>query len=328
MDWILADFMGQPLWMWLGFLAFVLVLLVLDLGVLSARSHHIDVAQSMKLSAFYIAMGIAFGGFIWWRLGHDAAILYLTGYVVEESLSLDNIFVIALIFGYFQIPQHLQHRALVYGIIGVVLLRGIMVAAGTAIVDQFHWVLYVFAAFLVYTGIKMLLSAEEQYDVAGNPVLRFLHKRLPITEELHGQKFFVRLPRPGDEVGKTRLYATPLFLALVMVELADVIFAVDSVPAIFSITTDPYLVFTSNIAAILGLRALYFALSAMLERFILLKYALSAVLVFIGGKILLGEMLGLGKMPPLVSLVITLAILLSGVIGSLLKTKTHYTKGH
>lgn len=327
MSFIFADFLGQPLWMWLGFLAFVFVLLAIDLGLLSKKSHEINVAQSMKLSAFYIAMGVAFGGFIWWRMGQDAAIFYLTGYVVEESLSLDNIFVIALIFSYFRIPQRLQHRALVYGIIGVVLLRGLMVGAGTAIVDQFHWVLYVFAAFLVYTGIKMLLSAEEEYDVSSNPILNFLHKRLPITEELHGEKFFVKLPAKGDEVSKPKLFATPLFLALVMVELADVIFAVDSVPAIFSITTDPYIVFTSNIAAILGLRALYFALSAMLERFMLLKYALSAVLIFIGGKILVGDMLGWLHIPPLVSLLITLAILSAGVIGSLLKTSAPHPKG-
>lgn len=326
MSFIFADFLGQPLWMWLGFLAFVCILLVIDLGLLSKKVHHINVTQSMKLSAFYIAMGVAFGGFIWWRMGHDAAILYLTGYVVEESLSLDNIFVIALIFTYFRIPQHLQHRALVYGIIGVVLLRGIMVAAGTAMVDNFHWVLYVFAAFLVYTGIKMLLSAEEEYDVSSNPILSFLHKRLRVTEELHGEKFFVKLPAKGDEVAKPKLFATPLFLALVMVELADVIFAVDSVPAIFSITTDPYIVFTSNIAAILGLRALYFALSAMLERFMLLKYALSAVLIFIGGKILIGDMLGWLHIPPLVSLLITLAILSAGVIGSLLKTSAPHPK--
>ncbi len=323
---VFADFLGQPLWMWLGFLLFVLVLLLIDLGLLSKKTPHIDVAHSMKLSAFYIAMGVAFAGFIWWRIGPDEAVLYLTGYVVEESLSLDNIFVIALIFSYFQIPQRLQHRALVYGIIGVVLLRGIMVAAGTAMVENFHWVLYVFAAFLVYTGIKMLLSAEEEYDVSSNPILTFLHKRLPITEELHGEKFFVRLPAAGDEVAKPKLFATPLFLALVMVELADVIFAVDSVPAIFSITTDPYIVFTSNISAILGLRALYFALSAMLERFVLLKYALSAVLIFIGGKILAGDMLGLIHIPPLVSLLITLAILSAGVIGSLLKTSALHTK--
>lgn len=322
MEWLFADFLGQPLWMWLGYLAFVFVLLAFDLGVLNNKSKDIDIPASMRLSAFYIAMGVAFSGFIWWRMGGDAALLYLTGYVVEESLSLDNIFVIALIFGYFGIPQRYQHRALVYGILGVVVLRGIMVAAGTAIVDQFHWVLYLFAAFLVYTGIKMLLDSSKEYDVSTNPVLHFMHRRLPITEELHGDRFFVRLP-DDDNGGAVKLYATPLFLALVMVELADVIFAVDSVPAIFSITTDPYLVFTSNISAILGLRALYFALSAMLERFTLLKYALSAVLVFIGGKILIGEMLGLGKMPPLWSLAITIAILASGVIGSLVTTRRH-----
>jgi integral membrane protein, TerC family len=319
---LFIDFLGQPLWMWLGYLAFVFVLLAFDLGVLNKRGGEIDVAESMRLSAFYISMGLAFSLFIWWRMGSEAAILYLTGYVVEESLSLDNIFVIALIFGYFNIPQRYQHRALVYGILGVIVLRGVMVAAGTAIVDQFHWVLYLFAAFLVYTGIKMLAPGGGEFDVSKNKLLKFLHARLPVTEELHGEKFFVRLPA-NEDGEKPKLYATPLFLALVMVEFADVIFAVDSVPAIFSITTDPYIVFTSNISAILGLRALYFALSAMLERFVLLKYALSAVLVFIGGKILLGEMMGLGKIPPLWSLTITLVILGSGVIGSLMKTRRH-----
>lgn len=319
---LFIDFLGQPLWMWLGYLAFVFVLLAFDLGVLNKRGGEIDVAESMRLSAFYISMGLAFSLFIWWRMGSEPAILYLTGYVVEESLSLDNIFVIALIFGYFNIPQRYQHRALVYGILGVIILRGVMVAAGTAIVDQFHWVLYVFAAFLVYTGIKMLAPGGGEFDVSKNRLLKFLHARLPVTEELHGEKFFVRLPS-DDDAEKPKLFATPLFLALVMVEFADVIFAVDSVPAIFSITTDPYIVFTSNISAILGLRALYFALSAMLERFVLLKYALSAVLVFIGGKILVGEMMGLGKIPPLWSLTITLVILGSGVVGSLMKTRRH-----
>lgn len=309
--------------MWLGYLFFVFLLLAFDLGVLNRKSHKIDVGESMRLSAFYVAMGVGFAGFIWWRMGMDSAVLYLTGYVVEESLSLDNIFVMALIFSYFGIPQQFQHRALVYGILGVIVLRGIMVAAGTAVVDEFHWVLYVFAAFLVYTGIKMLFSDGNHYDVSKNRILHFLHRRLPLTEELHGDRFFVRLPAEEDSIEKPKLYATPLFLALVMVELADVIFAVDSVPAIFSITTDPYLVFTSNISAILGLRALYFALSAMLERFVLLKYALSSVLIFIGGKILIGEMLGLGKMPPLWSLAITVAILATGVIGSLAITRKH-----
>lgn len=319
MSFLLADFLGQPAWMWVGYLTFVVVLLVLDLGILSRGSREISVATSMKLAAFYISMGLAFALFIWWRMGPNSAVLYLTGYVVEESLSLDNIFVIALIFSYFSIPQHLQHRALVYGIIGVVVLRGAMVAAGTALVDQFHWVLYGFAAFLVFTGVRMLLNSDEEFDVSNNPILRFLNRRLPVTEELHGERFFVRLP-VGDTL-KTKLYATPLFIALIMVELADVIFAVDSVPAIFSITTEPYLVFTSNISAILGLRALYFALSAMLERFTLLKYSLSAVLIFIGAKILIGDMLGFGKLPDLWSLAITVAILGAGVVGSLAVTR-------
>ncbi|MBP1850421.1 TerC family protein [Rhizobium halophytocola] len=324
------DFLGQPLWMWLAYLVFVTVLLVFDLGVLSRRDKEISVSASLKLSAFYIAMGVAFAGFVWWRIDSDAAVLYLTGYVIEKSLSLDNIFVIALIFGYFSIPRRHQHRALVFGIIGVIILRGAMVAAGSAIVSQFHWVLYLFAAFLIFTGIRMLFNGDEQFDVSENRLYKFLHRNLPLTRDLHGDKFFVceteleALGRESvDRPGRRKFFATPLFVALVMVEFADVVFAVDSVPAIFSITTDPYIVFTSNISAILGLRALYFALSAMLERFSLLKYALSAVLIFIGGKILIGEMLGMGDLPPLWSLAITVVILASGVIGSLVLTRKH-----
>ncbi|MCM2291305.1 TerC family protein [Allorhizobium sp. BGMRC 0089] len=325
MSFFSVDFLGQPLWMWLGFLVFVLALLVMDLWLFSRGDQTVTVSKSLRLSCFYFAMSLAFAGFVWWRMGASAATLYLTGYVVEESLSLDNIFVIALIFGYFQIPPHLQRRALVFGIIGVVILRGLMIGLGTALVDRFHVVLYLFALFLVVSGIRMMFSGDDDYDIAANPVLRFLQKHLPIVPDLHGDRFFVRLPRQKDGAsakGKHIWYATPLFLALVMVELADVIFAVDSVPAIFSITTEPYLVFTSNIAAILGLRALYFALAAMMERFYLLKYALSAVLVFIGGKIIAVDMLGLGQVPPLASLVITLAILSAGVIASLSKTRS------
>ena len=334
MQLIELDFLGQPLWMWLLYLAFVFVLLILDLGVLSRKHREISVSDSLKLSAFYIAMGVAFAGFVWWRMDSDAAVLYLTGYVIEKSLSLDNIFVIAMIFGYFSIPPAYQHRALVYGIIGVIVLRGAMIAAGSAIVAQFHWVLYLFAAFLVFTGIKMLMNGDEKFDVSENRVYKLLQRLLPVTRELHGDRFFVRLTAgqangaagagQGVATGtaeKAKLFATPLFIALVMVEFVDLIFAVDSVPAIFSITTDPYIVFTSNICAILGLRALYFALSAMLERFTLLKYALSAVLIFIGGKILVGEMLGLGKLPPLWSLSITLTILAAGIVGSLVVTR-------
>ncbi|SFI83099.1 tellurite resistance protein TerC [Phyllobacterium sp. CL33Tsu] len=325
MELLFTDAMGQPLWMWLGFLTLVLVLLVLDLGVLNRKNHDIGMSQSLLLSAFYISLGLAFGGFIWWELGPEAGMQYLTGFVVEKSLAMDNIFVIAMIFGYFAIPKQYQHRVLVYGILGVVVLRGIMIAAGAAIVQEYHWVLYLFAAFLVFTGIKMLVSGDEAYDVSANPVFKFMSKRFRVTPELYGEKFIVR--RTDPLTMKRQTWITPLLLALVMVELADVIFAVDSIPAIFAITTDPYLVFTSNIFAILGLRALYFALASLIHRFVYLKYALSLVLVFIGGKIFVADALGLAKIPPMWSLSITLGILLAGILGSLWSTRHEHKAG-
>ncbi|THV24990.1 TerC family protein [Peteryoungia ipomoeae] len=319
MDFLWIDVLGKPAWMWLTFVAVVLFLLALDLGVLHKDSREIGIKESFALSAFYITLGLAFGGWIWFQSGQQAGLEYLTGFVVEKSLAMDNIFVIAMIFSYFSVPRAYQHRVLLWGILGVIVLRGIMIGAGAAIVENYSWVLYLFAAFLIITGIKMLMTADQEYDVASNPVLTFLRKRLPVTDGLRGEKFIVREPDPKS--GRMKRYVTPLFLALVMVELADVIFAVDSIPAIFAITTDPYIVYTSNIFAILGLRALYFALSALIHRFAYLKYALAVVLIFIGSKIFLADMLGLAKVPPVVSLTVTLGILAAGILGSLWATR-------
>ena len=319
MDVFLIDLMGKPVWTWLAFVVAVGLLLAFDLGVLHRKSHVISVRESLGLSAFYIAMGVGFGGIVWWWMGAQAGTEYLTGFVVEKSLAMDNIFVIAMIFSYFAIPAAYQHRVLVYGILGVLILRGLMIAAGSAIVTEFSWVLYLFAAFLVLTGIKMLFSADKTHDVASSPVVRFLNRHVNMTRELNGEKFFVRQP---DGTGRLRLFVTPLFGALVLVELADLLFAVDSIPAIFAITTDPYIVLTSNVFAILGLRALYFALAAMVDRFVYLKYALAAVLIFIGSKIFVADMLGLTKIPPMVSLAVTLTILAVGIFGSLWKTRS------
>lgn len=318
MELLLVEVLSKPLWTWIAFVTVVGLLLAFDLGVLHRKSHVIGVRESLGLSAFYIAIGLGFSGVILWWMGGQAATEYLTGFVVEKSLAMDNIFVIAMIFSYFAIPAQYQHRVLVYGIIGVLILRGIMIAAGSAIVTEFSWVLYLFAAFLVLTGIKMLFTADKTHDVSKNPVLQFMTRRMNMTKELHGEKFFVRQP---DATGRMRLFITPLFGALVMVELADVVFAVDSIPAIFAITTDPYIVLTSNVFAILGLRALYFALAAMIHRFVYLKYALAAVLIFIGSKIFVADMLGLAKIPPAVSLSVTLGILAVGILGSLWKTR-------
>jgi tellurite resistance protein TerC len=324
MDFLMHDFQGTAVWMWLSFLAIVLALLALDLGVLHKENKEIGIRESLLLSAFYIALGLAFGGFVWLQSGQQAGIEYLTGFVVEKSLAMDNIFVIAMIFGYFAIPRHYQHRVLLYGILGVIVLRGVMIGAGAAVVENYGWVLYLFAAFLVFTGIKMLFSSEEAYDVASNPLLKFLRRRLPVTDRLHGDRFLVR--QADEKTGRLRTFVTPLLLALVLVEFADLVFAVDSIPAIFAITTDPFIVYTSNIFAILGLRALYFALSALIHRFAYLKYALATVLIFIGSKIFVADMLGLAKIPPTISLGVTVAILAAGIVGSLWATRNEEAK--
>ena len=320
MEFLLNDFLGTPTWMWAVFISLVLGLLALDLGVLHKNSKEIGIRESLLMSGFYIAIGLAFGGWIWYQSGQQSAMEYVTGFVVEKSLAMDNIFIIAMIFSYFAIPRQYQHRVLLWGILGVIILRGIMIAGGAAIVENFYWVLYLFAAFLVFTGLKMLFSSDhDEADIGNNRILKFLRSRLPVTEKLHGEKFFVK--ETDAATGKLKTFVTPLFLALIMVEIADLIFAVDSIPAIFAITTDPFIVYTSNIFAILGLRALYFALAALIHRFAYLKYALAAVLVFVGSKIFVADMLGIAKIPPAVSLGVTVAILATGIVGSLIATR-------
>lgn len=310
--------LGTPLWLWLSFFALVIGLLALDLGVLHRGNREIGVRESLALSAFYISMGLGFGLWVWWQLGSATGIAYLTGFVIEKSLAMDNIFVIAMIFAAFSIPRHLQHRVLFWGVLGVIVLRALMIGAGVALVENFGWVLYVFAAFLIWTGIGMWRSAGHDYDVRGSRFYRLLAARLPITDGLRGEHFVVR-ERAAD--GAVRLFATPLLLALLMIEFVDIVFAVDSIPAIFAITTDPFVVYTSNIFAILGLRALYFALAAMVHRFAYLKHALAVLLVFIGSKIFLADILGLAKFPPALSLGVTFAILAAGIGWSLWRTR-------
>lgn len=312
-----ADFLGKDMWLWLVFMGVVLALLIFDLGFLHKEDHVISVRESLWMSAGYIAIALLFGGWIWHQMGSSPAMDYLTGFFVEKSLALDNIFVISLIFSYFAIPRLYQHRVLFWGILGVIVLRGIMIGLGTTLVSEFGWILFIFGAFLIFTGVKMLFASDHDQNFDDNPLIRFLRRHMRVSSELHGHDFFVK--KPDEKTGKMVRYATPLFLALVVVEFVDIIFAVDSIPAIFAITTDPYIVYTSNIFAILGLRALYFALAAMMHRFVYLKYALSAVLIFIGGKIFWSHLVG--KMDPALSLGITLAILASGIIFSMLKTR-------
>ncbi|MCV2447983.1 TerC family protein [Paracoccus sp. DMF] len=315
----LTLFLGTPIWLWLVFVGLVGLLLAFDLGVLNRGDKEIGVAESLKLSSFYITLGVLFGGFVWYQLGSNAAAEYMTAFVVEKTLAMDNVFVIALIFATLSIPRRYQHRVLFWGILGVIVLRGIMIGVGATLVAQYGWILYVFAGFLILTGIKMLLVGDKDHDMAANPVLRFLRRRMPLTEGLHGHAFVVRQPDP--RTGRLRRYATPLLLALVMIEIADVIFAVDSVPAVFAITTDPYIVYTSNIFAILGLRALFFALAAIIHRFEYLKQALAVLLIFIGAKVFIADLMGLAKFPPAQSLGITFAILGAGVAWSLWRTR-------
>ncbi len=318
MDYItLGQFLGTPIWMWAAFLTLVATLLILDLGVLHKKNAEIGVAESLKLSGFYFTLAMLFGGWVTWQMGPTSGLEYYTGFFVEWSLSLDNVFAISMIFTYFAVPRKYQHRVLFWGILGVIVMRGLMIGLGAALVAEFQWILYVFGAFLVFTGIKMLWMADKEENFGENPVLNFLKKRMRVTPDLEGQKFFVT--RPDPKTGKLVRWATPLFLCLVLVETVDLIFAVDSVPAIFAITQDPFIVYTSNIFAILGLRSLYFALAAMIHRFKYLKYALALVLVFVGTKIFLVGVIG--KMPAWFSLGVTVSLIAGGVLFSLWKTR-------
>jgi tellurite resistance protein TerC len=319
-----ATALGTPVWLWTAFLCIVLLLLVFDLGVLHRKAHAIGVRESLLMAGFYVTLGLLFGVWVWFQLGHEKAMEYWTGFVVEQSLSMDNVFVIALILGTFAIPRERQHRVLFWGILGVIVLRGIMITVGATAVERFHWILYVFAAFLVFTGIKLLFSKDDDHGFQENMVLRLIRGRLRVTDGLRGDRFFIR--EPDVKTGRMALHATPLFVALVFVEFADVLFAVDSVPAVFAITTDPFIVYTSNIFAILGLRSLFFALSALLERFAYLKYALSALLVFIGAKVFVADFIGKPlfgweKFPPAVSLGATIVILAVGFTYSVWRTR-------
>jgi len=315
-EFLFDPFLGQPTWMWVVFLGLVAAILALDLGILHKDQKEIEVGESLKLSAFYLALAAAFGGWVWWAMGAQAGIEYYTGFVVEWSLSLDNVFAISMIFTYFAVPRKYQHRVLFWGILGVIVMRGIMIALGAAMVSQFSWVLYLFGAFLLFTGIKMLWMADTESNVGENPLLGFLRRHLRVTESFHGQRFWVKEP---DASGKLVWTATPLFMCLMLVEAVDLIFAVDSVPAIFAITQDPFIVYTSNIFAILGLRALYFALAAMIHRFRYLKYALALVLVFIGCKIFAVNLFG--KMPAWISLSVTFGLISGGIVYSLWRTR-------
>lgn len=311
--------MGKPIWMWALFMSIVVILLALDLGVFHRKAREIGVRESLILSAFYITIGLGFGAWVWANLGAVSGREYLTGFIVEKTLSMDNIFVISLVFSYFGIPRLYQHRVLFWGILGVILLRGIVIGVGAVLVANFHWILYLFALLLIFTGIKMLLPGDDMPSIEDNRALKLMRRIFRITPELHGQRFFIRCAHP--KTSKVVTWVTPLFIAMILIEIVDLIFAVDSVPAIFAITTDPFIVYTSNIFAILGLRALYFALAAVIDRFTYLKPALAMVLVFIGSKIFVADMAGWEKFPTTISLGVTLALIGGGIVYSLWRTQ-------
>jgi tellurite resistance protein TerC len=299
-------------WFWGGFVAFVLAMLALDLGVFHRKAHAVLPKEAGVWVAVWVSLALLFAAGLWYFYGTKIALTFLTGYVIEESLSVDNLFVMVVIFNYFRVPAESQHRVLFYGILGALVMRGLFIGAGAWLVDQFSWILYVFGAMLVITGIRMLFKHDEEFEGEKNPIVRLVRKRVPLTMDYHANNFFVQID--GRNV------ATPLFLVLVLVEFTDLIFAVDSIPAIFGITTDPFIVFTSNIFAILGLRSMYFLLAAVVEKFYLLKYGLALILTFIGVKMLIE---GFYHISIGISLGVVLGTLALSIAASMLWPKPH-----
>jgi len=300
---------GTP-WLWTGFLVGVGLVLAFDLGVINRRARVIGARRAALWTVFFVSLAALFAGGLFWHFGNRVGLEFVTGYLIEYALSVDNLFVFLVIFSFFGVPQHLQHRALFWGILGAVVLRGAFILAGTALVTRFEWVLYLFGAFLVWTGIKLLAAGEEVIAIESNPAVRLAQRFLRVTSQYHGERFFVRLDG--------RRFATPLFLVLVVLDLVDVVFAVDSIPAIFGITRDPFLVFSSNLMAILGLRALYFLLADFMDRFHYLKYGLGLVLAFIGLKMLVEPWL---HVPVAVSLGVIATLLAASVVASLVRPR-------
>ncbi len=305
----MQESIGTP-WLWAGFIAFVLAMLALDLGVFHKKDHEITVREALAWTGVWVALSLLFNAGIYVWFGPERALEFLSGYVIEKALSVDNIFVFIVIFSVFAVPAKLQHRVLQWGILSALVLRALFVVLGAALLSRFHWLSYVFGAFLVVTGVKLLLQREGQLDPRKNLLFRLFRRAVPSLDEFHGGRFTVR------QAGKR--YATPLLLVLVAIEATDIVFAMDSIPAIFAVTRDPFLVFSSNIFAILGLRALYFALAGMMDKFHYLKYGLALVLLFVGAKLLLG---GVYELPIWASLAVIAALLAGSVIASLFKAQ-------
>ena len=298
--------------LFIAFNAGVLAVLAIDLGIFNKKAHAASVKEAATWSAVWITLSLGFAGLILSLYGKDPALEFVTGYLIEYSLSIDNIFVIVLIFSYFRIPEKYQHRVLFWGIIGALLMRGTMIGAGALLIQRFHWIIYVFGAFLIFTGIRMATHDEADIEPEANPILRLVRRILPITHDYRGQEFFVK--EPPTRGAPPAIMATPLFVVLVLVETTDLIFAVDSIPAIFAVTRDPFLVYTSNVCAILGLRSLYFLLAGVINKFHLLKLGIAAVLTFVGVKMLLS---GYYEIPIHLSLLVIVAVLAVSVIASI-----------
>lgn len=300
--------MTQTVLLWVGFHVLVLAALILDLGAFNRKAHVVGFREALIRTGVWVALAILFACGIWWISGHERAMNFVTGYIIEESLSADNIFVFVMIFSYFAVPRALQHRVLLWGILGAIILRGIMILAGAALLHRFEWIAYIFGAFLVVTGLKMVLKGDEQFSPNKNPVIRLATRWFPMTKTYEGDAFFTRNGR--------RIAITPLFVVLLVVEMTDVVFAVDSIPAVFAVTTDTFIVYTSNLFAILGLRSLFFVLSEAVDRFRYLTPALAAVLIFVGLKMCLAKWV---HVPVMVSLGVVLGILAIGVLASWLR---------
>lgn len=315
----MADTIGAW-WMWAGFFLFVGSMVAVDLLLLGGkRAHPVTFREAASWSVVWVAIALLFNGLLWWYLSgtvgpevaKEKSLEFLAGYVIEKSLAVDNIFVWLVIFGYFAVPADYQRRVLLYGVLGAIVMRTVMVFGGAWLIAEFHWILYLFGLLLLATGIKMLVFAEKQPDLERNPALRWMRKHMKVTQSFHAERFFI--------VQQGMRYATPLFLVLVLVEITDLVFAVDSIPAIFAVTSDPFIVLTSNVFAILGLRAMYFLLKDVADRFHLLKYGLALVLMFVGTKMLIVDFY---KIPVLASLAAVGSIIALSVVASLVWTKS------
>jgi tellurite resistance protein TerC len=297
--------------LWIGFNLFVVAMLAVDLLVFHKEAHTVRAREAAAWSVAWVTLAVLFGVGVYAWMGREAGLEYFAGYVIEKALSVDNIFVFVLIFGLFKVPSEYQHRVLFWGILGALVMRGAMIAAGAYLIEHFHWVTYLFGAFLAYTGIRMATNVEHQIDPASHVVTRLVHRLVPVTPDYVGQKFFVR----RQTAGGSTLFATPLFVVLALVETTDLIFAVDSIPAVFAVTQDPFIVYSSNVFAILGLRALYFLLADVIERFHYLKIGLSVVLIFVGAKMLMADVY---KVPIAVSLAVIVTVLAAATAASII----------